>query len=227
VGKQLQGKTLGVIGAGRIGSALARMMIEGHKMSVIYFDPFPNPSLESFVTAYNRFLISRGEPSVTCRRAEMLDDVFNQADCISIHTALDESTHHLIGARELAVMKPNAVLVNTSRGPVINEQDLVAHCRSHPDFRAGLDVFEDEPGMKPGLAELENVVLVPHIASATGWTRQGMAILAATNVAGVLMGFPAWRQPDISDFLGENPPQAAPSLLNAGDLDYPVDGSSA
>ena len=86
-------------------------------------------------------------------------------------------------------MKTDAVLINTSRGPIIDEAALVAHCRTHPDFRAGLDVFEDEPALKPGLNELENVVLVPHIGSATSWTREGMAILAAGNVAGILMDF--------------------------------------
>ena len=93
---------------------------------------------------------------------------------------------------------------------------------THPDFRAGLDVFEEEPVLKPGLAELENVVLVPHIASATGWTRQGMATLAASNVAGLLMGYPVWNRPDILPFLEENPPQAAPSILNADGLGLPL-----
>ena len=115
-------------------------------------------------------------------------------------------------------MKNNAVLVNTSRGPVIDEAALVDHCRRNPDFRAGLDVFEEEPALKPGLKDLENVVIVPHIASATIWTRQGMATLAASNVAALLMGYPVWNRPDISVFLEADPPKAAPSILNAGDL---------
>ena len=108
---------------------------------------------------------------------------------VSLHTVLDKSTHHLINAERLSQMKTDAVLINTSRGPIIDEAALVAHCRTHPDFRAGLDVYEDEPALKPGLNELENVVLVPHIGSATSWTREGMAILAAGNVAGILMDF--------------------------------------
>jgi hydroxypyruvate reductase 1 len=124
----------------------------------------------------------------------------------------------LINAERLALMKPNAVLVNTSRGPVIDEAALVDHCRRNPDFRAGLDVFEDEPQLKPGLVDLENVVIVPHIASATVWTRQGMAILAAHNVAAMLNGYPVWNDPDISAFLGADPPKAAPSILNADAL---------
>jgi hydroxypyruvate reductase 1 len=82
----------------------------------------------------------------------------------------------------------------------------------------GLDVFEEEPETKPGLTELDNVVMVPHIASATTWTREGMATLAAGNIAGVLMGYPVWDGQDISGFLGDDPPQAAPSIVNAKEL---------
>ncbi len=85
----------------------------------------------------------------------------------------------------------------------------------HPEFRAGLDVFEDEPEMKPGLVDLDNVVIVPHIASATSWTRQGMATLAASNVAAILRDYPAWQRPDILPYLEGAAPKAAPSILNA------------
>jgi hydroxypyruvate reductase 1 len=118
-------------------------------------------------------------------------------------------------------MKENAILVNSSRGPLIDEAAVVDHCREHPDFRAALDVFEDEPDMKPGLKDLENVVLVPHIGSATGWTRQGMATLAASNVAAILSGHPVWQGDDIFVFLGDNPPKAAPSIVNAKELRIP------
>jgi hydroxypyruvate reductase 1 len=113
-------------------------------------------------------------------------------------------------------------LINTSRGPVVDEAALVAHCRKYPDFRVGLDVFEDEPDMKPGLAELDNAVIVPHIASATRWTREGMATLAASNVAAILMGYPVWQKPDILPLLESDPPQAAPSILNAAELNLPL-----
>jgi hydroxypyruvate reductase 1 len=119
-------------------------------------------------------------------------------------------------------MKENAILVNTSRGPVVDEAALVAHCRKHPNFRAGLDVFEDEPDLKPGLNELDNVVIVPHIASATRWTREGMTTLAASNVAALLTGYPVWNQPDILPFLETNAPKAAPSIVNAEALNLPV-----
>ncbi len=116
-------------------------------------------------------------------------------------------------------MKPDAVLVNSSRGPVIDETALVEHCRANPEFRVGLDVFEDEPAMKPGLAELDNVVIVPHIASATVWTREGMSSLAAANVAAILQGYPVWDGDDITPFLEGEVPRAAPSIVNATALD--------
>ena len=94
----------------------------------------------------------------------------------------------------------------------------MAHCRANPGFAAGLDVFEHEPALAPGLAELDNVIIPPHIASATRWTREGMAVLAACNVVAVLKGWPVWTDADISTFLGEDRPQAAPSLINARDL---------
>jgi hydroxypyruvate reductase 1 len=119
-------------------------------------------------------------------------------------------------------MKPDAVLVNTSRGPVIDEGALIIHCRQHPGFRAGLDVFEEEPNLKPGLEGLENVVITPHIASATSWTRQGMATLAASNIAAILKGYPIWKGTDILPFLDMPAPLAAPSILNADELGLPA-----
>ena len=222
IGLLLWRKTVGVIGAGRIGAAYARMMVEGHKMNLIYHDVHPNQALEEYITAYSEHLKSHGEAAVSWRRVQRVEDVLQQADCVSIHTILDESTHHLINAERLLLMKENAILVNTSRGPVIDEAALVAHCRKHPNFRAALDVFEDEPKLKPGLAELDNVVIVPHIASGTSWTRQGMATLAAANVAGILMGYPVWNKPDISPFLEGDSPHAAPSIINAAKLGIPL-----
>ena len=141
LGELLWRKTVGVIGAGRIGDAYARMMVEGHKMNVLYYDIHPNEGLEAYLAAYSDFLVAQGQDPVACTRAATVEDLLEKADCVSIHTILDESTHHLINAERLALMKPNAVIVNTSRGPVIDEAALVAHCQTQPAFRAGLDVF--------------------------------------------------------------------------------------
>ena len=222
LGNLLWRKTLGIIGAGRIGSAYAHMMVEGHKMNLIYYDVHPNADLENHIARYNDFLAAQDRAPVSCKRAETVEELLQEADCVSIHTILNESTRHLINAQRLALMKNDAILVNTSRGPVIDEAALVTHCQNRPEFKAGLDVFEDEPDLKPGLVDLDNVVIVPHIASATSWTRQGMATLAAANVAGILQGYPAWQRPDIMPFLEGDAPKAAPSILNAEALGIPT-----
>ncbi len=218
VGELLQGKTVGIIGAGRIGSAYGKMMVEGHKMNLIYFDLYQNKELEDYISSYSQFLVSRGENDVTCKKADTVEDLLKIADCVSIHTVLDDTTHHLINSERLNLMKENALLINTSRGPVIEEAALVKHCQHHPNFKAGLDVFEKEPAMAAGLAELDNVVIVPHIASATLWTRSGMATMAASNVAALLNGYPVWNKPEVLMFLEKDAPKAAPSILNAKEL---------
>ena len=221
LGNLLWRKTLGVIGAGRIGTAYALMMVEGHKMDLIYFDPHAKKRLEDYISGYNGFLAARKLRTINCKRADQIEDLLREADCVSIHTILNESTHHLINKERLALMKDDAILINTSRGPVIDEAALVEHCRAHPRFKVGLDVFEHEPETQPGLLDLDNVVKVPHIASATSWTRRGMATLAASNVAAILMGQPAWQKSDIAPFLEGPPPAAAPSILNAKELSIP------
>ena len=215
LGKLLWRKTVGVIGTGRIGAAYARMMVEGHKMDLVYFNRSRNPQLEAAVSGYADYLRSVGEAPVTCRRAESVEALLEASDCVSIHTSLNQGTRHLIDAERLSRMKDDAILVNTSRGPVIDEAALVAHLASHPDFRVGLDVYENEPDLAPGLATMDNAVLVPHIGSATGWSREGMATLAATNVAARIEGHPVWNRPDVLPFLAPDPPEAAPSILNA------------
>ncbi len=222
LGKLLWNKTVGVIGAGRIGSAYARMMMEGHKMNLIYHSVRPKDGLERVVASYGGFLASLGDPPVTCRRAESVEEVLRGADVVSLHASLNESTRHLIDRERLNLMKEDAILVNTGRGALIDEAALVEHCRRHSSFMAALDVFEDEPAMKPGLKDLPNVILAPHVGSATGWSREAMAVLASSNVAGVLNGLPVWRGSDVSAFLGQAPPEAVPSIVNAGDLGLPA-----
>jgi glycerate dehydrogenase len=222
-GLLLYRRPLGVIGAGRIGATYARMMVEGHKMDLVYYDVRPNEDLERYVEDYSAFLVSHGEAPVTCRRAAGIDEVLETADVVSLHTVLDASTQHLIGARELALMKEDAILVNSSRGPLVDEAALAAHCRSHPRFFAALDVYEREPEVTEGLLDLDNVVLLPHLGSATSWTRQWMASLAAANVVGMLEGWPVWPPitglDDARPFLGgEAAPRATPSIVNADEL---------
>jgi len=142
LGSLLWRLTIGIIGAGRIGAAYARMMVEGHKMNLIYYDLYANSDLEKYVSAYGKFLVSQGQEAVTCKRAVTLDELLRSADCVSVHTVLDDTTRHLINAERLALMKPDALLINTSRGPVIDEAALVAHCLKNPGFRAALDVFD-------------------------------------------------------------------------------------
>jgi hydroxypyruvate reductase 1 len=223
LGKLLARKTVGVIGAGSIGAAYAKMMVEGFKMDFIYYDIHRNRDLEKYLREYSEFLKAQGEAPVNVTRATTVEEVLEEADVVSLHPLLDETTHHLIDAKRLRLMKKSAVLVNAARGPMIDETALVAHCRQHPEFKAGLDVFEDEPKMKQGLNELKNVVIVPHIASATRWTREGMATLAASNVAAILRGWPVSTDPGrIPEFLEGTAPRAAPSIVNAKELGLPT-----
>ena len=222
VGSLLQNKTVGIVGAGRIGAAYARMFAEGHKMDVVYYDPYPNAKLEAYITAYGDLLAAHGERRVTIKRVATVKEVLQAADVVSLHCNLDADTRHLIDAAALKTMKPDAVLVNAARGPVIDEKALVAHLKAHPDFRVGLDVFEDEPAMAPGLADCPNAVIVPPIASASLWTRGGMATLAAANVAGRLRGAGVWgRGDDVAAYVDgpiEQVPAESPSIVNAADV---------
>jgi hydroxypyruvate reductase 1 len=194
------------------------MMVEGFKMNLVYFDLYRNEALEAYIEDYSDLLVTHAESAVTVTRLDTVEDVLREADVVSLHTALNESTHHLVNAQRLALMKGDAILVNTSRGPVIDEAALVEHCRAHPNFKAGLDVFEEEPAMKPNLSKLGNVTIVPHIASATNWTREGMATLAAANVAAMLESRPLWPKDDVRPFLDGDVPQYAPSIVNAAEL---------
>ena len=222
LGDLLWRKTVGVIGAGRIGSAYARMMIEGHKMNLLYYSPHSNERLEDFVSRYGEFLESQGEEPILCKRSTSMNEVFSEVDVVSLHPVLNDTTRHMINEASLSLMKENAILVNSSRGALIDEAALVRHCQKHPDFKAALDVYEDEPDMKPGLKDLDNVVMVPHIGSATSWTRQGMATLAAANLTGILLGYPVWQRQDVGPFLGDHPPKAAPSIVNCTELNIPI-----
>src|SRR6266516_7041886 len=170
LGQDLHHKTLGIVGFGRIGHALARRA-KGFGMKVIYFDVYrPSAQLEQELGAEYRDL----------------DDLLPQADFVTLHTNLTPETHHLIDAARLEAMKPTAVLVNTSRGPVIDEAALVDALEQGEIFAAGLDVFEREPEVTEKLLELDNAVVIPHLGSATVETRIAMGMVAAENLIAAL-----------------------------------------
>jgi len=171
LGQDVSNKTLGVIGAGRIGTAFA-LKSKGFNMKVLYVDGRVNKTLEKELKAI---------------KVE-LNELLKKSDYISIHVPLTEETYHLISKNELKVMKRNAILINTSRGPVVDEKALVKALKEKWIFGAGLDVYEHEPKITEELKKLDNVVLQPHSASATFETRSKMAIIAAENMIAGLKG---------------------------------------
>lgn len=172
VGQDVYGKTLGIIGFGRIGRALAKRAT-GFDMNVLYYDRNPaDPETDKALNA----------------RCVSMDEVLAQSDYVSLHTDYNPETHHLIGKSELQKMKPTAYLINTARGAIVNEESLVEALRTNQIAGAGLDVFEKEPEIHPGLLELENAVLAPHIASASLDTRTAMATMAADNIIAMFNG---------------------------------------
>jgi glyoxylate reductase len=172
LGFEVHGKTLGVVGLGRIGRAVARRAA-GFGMPVLY-------------TARRRLPAEReAELGVAWRG---LDELLAEADFVSLHLGLSPATRHLLDARRLARMKPTAVLVNTARGPIVDEAALVAALAAGRPGAAGLDVFEREPEVHPGLLELDNVTIVPHLGTATFDTRVAMGLTAAGNLLAALEG---------------------------------------
>ncbi len=218
LGKRLHGGTLGIVGAGRIGAAYAKMLASAHRMNVMYDNLERNLDLERYFDRLGPVIAADGGRSIACYRAESLEDLLQHSDVVSLHVPLSDDTRHLMNRDRLRLMKRDAILVNTSRGPTIDEAALVEHLRSNPEFRVGLDVFEREPLLAPGLAECPNAVIVPHIASATVWTREGMATLAAANVAGVLKGYPVEKNLRVEEYLEGELPRKAASILNAKEL---------
>jgi len=171
-GIDLAGKTLGIVGMGRIGKAVARRA-QGFSMRILYSSPNPLPEHEAAE------LRAQHVP---------LRMLLQNSDFVSLHVPYREATHHLIGIDELSIMKRGAFLVNTSRGPVVHEAALVAALEEGMLSGAGLDVFEEEPKVHEGLLSRDDVVLLPHIGSATIATRTRMCTLAAENCVAVLKG---------------------------------------
>jgi glyoxylate reductase len=177
LGTEVTGKILGIVGMGRIGQAVARRA-EGFRMPVLYASrrACSSPSSSSSWTHLS------------------LPGVLRQADFVSLHVPLSDATRHLIGARELALMKATSFLINTSRGAVVDEEALVSALQSGGIAGAGLDVYEREPAVHAGLVALSNVVLLPHLGSATQDARIRMGMICLENIAAVLSGKPAPNQ---------------------------------
>ena len=180
-GADVHGATLGVLGMGRIGQAIARRGALGFGMPVIY---------------HNRSRLDAATEQALGARWVSKDDLLRQADHLVIVVPYSPASHHLLGAAELALMKPSATLVNIARGGVVDDAALAEALRERRIAAAGLDVFEGEPAVHPGLLALPNVVLTPHIASASLSTRRAMADLAARNLLAALgLGAEAGRPP--------------------------------
>ncbi|MBI2669955.1 MAG: D-glycerate dehydrogenase [Candidatus Yanofskybacteria bacterium] len=173
LGTDVSGKTLGVLGLGRIGSRVAYHAVKGFGMKVLYYDPKQNPDFEK---EYGAVYVSN------------VDELLPQCDFVSIHVPLLDSTRHFINEERFKKMKPSAYLINTSRGPIVDEKALAAALKNGVIRGAAIDVFEYEPEITPELKKLENIILTPHIASATRETRNKMAELAATNIIEALEG---------------------------------------
>ncbi|MBI2050587.1 MAG: D-glycerate dehydrogenase [Parcubacteria group bacterium] len=171
LGSDVRGKTLGIIGVGNIGSVLVKIAQGGFGMKILYHDIIRNKKIEQEHQA----------------KRVSLSDLLKASDAVSVHVPLLPSTRHLIGAKELNLMKKTAVLVNTARGPIVDEKALVRVLRANSIAGAGLDVFEFEPRTAPGLSKLPNAVLTPHIASATVEARTHMGELVSHNVLDALI----------------------------------------
>ncbi|HOX36608.1 MAG TPA: D-glycerate dehydrogenase [Candidatus Brocadiia bacterium] len=171
LGGDLAGRTLGIVGAGRIGYAVARRS-RGWDMKVLYHDPIARPEMESELGA----------------RKVGIEELLRESDYISLHCPLIPETRHFIGKAQLEMMKPTAYLINTSRGPVIDEAALAEALMNKRIAGAGLDVYENEPKVNPVLMKLDNVVLLPHLGSASTGTRQKMSAMTAENIIAALEG---------------------------------------
>lgn len=184
LGQDLAGRTLGVVGMGRIGYALARRCQRGWDMQVLYHDVHKNEKAETDLGA----------------RLVDMDTLLRRSDFVSLHTDLNEQTRGMIGTEALAKMKRSAILINTARGPLVDQKALAQALRSGTIFAAGLDVTDPEPPkMDDPLLSLPNVILAPHIASATVQTRNAMAEICARNLIAGLTGqaLPAWVNPEV------------------------------
>jgi len=176
LGARVSGKTLGLIGIGRIGKAVARRAHHGFGMRVIYHDPYP---------------ISEADArALGVERRDTIEDVLRESDFVSLHCPATPDTKHLMNAPRFQAMKPEAFLINTARGDVVDEASLIDALRSHTIAGAALDVFEREPQVPSALVAMDNVVLLPHLGSATEETRVAMGNRALDNLEAFFRGDP-------------------------------------
>ena len=194
LGMDLSGKVLGIVGLGRIGSRVAYHGVRGFNMKVLYYDPKRNLeferdfSAEGGSPARGGHGVSGGEKEFGAQYVANVEELLPLCDFVSIHVPLLDSTRHLFNEARLKLMKPTAYLVNTSRGSIVDEAALATALKKGTIKGAAIDVFENEPEITPELKELENIILTPHIASATEETRQAMSKLAAENIIEALEG---------------------------------------
>tara|TARA_B100000508_G_scaffold37782_1_gene29589 strand:+ start:9793 stop:10758 length:966 start_codon:yes stop_codon:yes gene_type:complete len=176
LGSDLMGKTLGIVGAGRIGSGVAKRLANGFGMNICYHDIVRSEVLEE---------------EVGCEFCASIEELLQCSDVVSLHVPLLPQTKHLINEERLSLMKSSAYLINTSRGPVVDEKALVSALKSGVIRGAGLDVFEAEPKLAKGLVKLDNVTVTPHIASASEETRGKMSELVGFNINEFFLGHDA------------------------------------
>lgn len=174
LGTKVTGKTLGIVGMGRIGKAVARRAHHGFGMRILYFEPFPVAEAEI--------------AGLEAQKVDSLEELLAGSDFVSLHCPATPETHHLINAETLGTMKLGAFLINSARGDVVDEAALVEALGSGKIAGAGLDVYEGEPRVSPGLLEMENVVLLPHLGSATTETRVAMGLRAFENLLAFFRG---------------------------------------
>jgi lactate dehydrogenase-like 2-hydroxyacid dehydrogenase len=171
IGADVHGRTLGVVGAGRIGTAVG-LKAKGFQMKVLYYDSLASQVLEECVGA----------------KKVKLRTLLKDSDFVTVHLPLSEQTAHLFSVEQFDLMKPTAIFINTSRGKVVDEKALIRALKSKSIGGAGLDVYEHEPEIEPELLKLKNVVLCPHVGSATLETREKMAVMACRNLVAALSG---------------------------------------
>lgn len=172
IGQDLWNKTIGIIGLGRIGQWVGEIVYKGLSMRILYYDVVRNEEFEMKTDA----------------EFKPFKNILKESDIVTIHIPLLPSTYHLIGEKEFRLMKKNAIFINTSRGPVVDEKALVKALKNKWIFGAGIDVYEHEPKLTPGLTKLNNIILTPHTASATQVARNKMAELVVKNIIAALEG---------------------------------------